>query len=272
MKTNLKLVVNTLFAQPRAKPLAQAPFGPTLNIRDLPLIQRPSPVYEIKKPSYLLLGVVILLHIAAMLVLVNNKTTPPEIKPITPMMVSLVSNPIPEPEVVPIVPVPPEPKPIVKPVVKQRPIVKEKVPTPEPVVQQPVVSEPVIAETPPAPEVVMPKAPVIAEAPKEVPKVEPQLEPVLEPPKFGVAYLNNPSPNYPSSSRRAGEEGRVMLRVLVSTSGNAETVELENSSGFERLDEAAINAVKKWRFIPAKRSNQAVSAYVLVPVKFSLES
>jgi periplasmic protein TonB len=264
MKTNLKLVVNTHFAQPRAK----TPFGPTLNIRDLPLIQGPSAVFVAKKPSYLLLGAVILLHIAGMVLLVNSKTTPPEIKPVAPMMVSLVSNPVPEPEVVPVVPVQPEPKPVVKPVVKQKPIVKEKVPTPEPVVQQPVISEPVNApETPPTPEVVMPKAPVVA----EVPKVAPQPE-VIEPPKFGVAYLNNPAPNYPSSSRRAGETGRVLLRVLVSTNGSAETVELENSSGFERLDEAAINAVKKWRFIPAKRSNQAVSAYVLVPVKFSLES
>lgn len=269
MKTNLKLVVNTHLAQPRAK----TSFGPMLNIRELALSQRPSTVIETNKPSYLLLGTVVLLHIAAALVLVNNKTTPPEIKPVAPMMVSLVSNPIPKPEVVPIVPVQPEPKPVVKPVVKQKPIVKEKVPTPEPVVQQPVVSEPVNApETPPTPEIIVSKAPVVAEAPKEAPKVEPQAEPVIEPPKFGVAYLNNPAPNYPSSSRRAGEEGRVMLRVLVSTNGNAETVELENSSGFERLDEAAINAVKKWRFIPAKRSNQAVSAYVLVPVKFSLES
>jgi protein TonB len=269
MKTNLKLVVNTPLTQPHAQRLTQAPFGPTHNIRDLPLKQRPSAVFVTKKPSYLVLSAVILLHIAAMLVLVNNKTTPPKIKPVTPMMVSLVSNPIPEPEVVPIVPVQPEPKPVVKPVVKQKPIVKEKLPTPEPVVQQPVMSEPVNApETPPTPEVVESKAPVLAEAPK----VEPQPEPVTEPPKFGVAYLNNPSPNYPPSSRRAGEEGRVMLRVLVSTNGSAETVELENSSGYGKLDEAAINAVKKWRFIPAKRSNQAVSAYVLVPVKFSLES
>ena len=132
-------------------------------------------------------------------------------------------------------------------------------------------AEPVsVAETPPAPVAppVEAKAPVVAEAPK----VEPQPEPVIEPPKFGVAYLQNPAPNYPASSRRAGEEGRVLLRVLVTANGSAETVDLENSSGFEKLDEAAIKAVKKWRFVPAKRSNQAISAYVLVPVKFSLES
>lgn len=265
MKANLKLVVNTPLAQPRAKTL----FADHQNIRELVLNQAPTATPPGKStPSYVLLSAVILLHIIGMWMLVNSKTTQPEIEPVTPMMVSLVSNPIPEPEVVPLVQ--PKPEPVVKPVVKQKPIVKEKVPTPEPVVQTPVAAEPVSEpETPPAPEtpVVEAKAPVVAEAPK----VEPQPEPVVEPPKFGAAYLHNPQPTYPSSSRRAGEEGRVLLRVLVAINGSAETVDLENSSGFERLDEAAINAVKKWRFIPAKRSNQAISAYVLVPLKFSLE-
>jgi protein TonB len=106
----------------------------------------------------------------------------------------------------------------------------------------------------------------------EVAQAKPEPEPVIEPPKFGVAYLNNPAPSYPPLSRRLGEEGRVLLRVLVSSKGDADTVDLEDSSGFSKLDEAAIKAVKKWRFVPAKRSNQPISAYVLVPVKFSLES
>lgn len=270
MKANLKLVVNTHIVQPRTS----TPLGDAYNIRDLAL-NRPqgADARGASKPSYLLCAAIILLHIAGMVELLNHKPTPPEIKPVTPMMVSLVSKPIPEPELVPLVQPEPKPivKPVVKPVVKKKPIVKEKVPTPETVTPQPVVSETVsVPETPPAPEapVVEATAPVVAEAPK----VEPPPEPVTEPPKFGAAYLHNPAPDYPPSSRRAGEEGRVLLRVLVATSGNAETVQLENSSGFAKLDEAAIKAVKTWRFIPAKRSNQAVSAYVLVPVKFSLES
>jgi protein TonB len=47
-------------------------------------------------------------------------------------------------------------------------------------------------------------------------------------------------------------------------------VEVENGSGSERLDKAALEAVRKWQFIPARRNNEAISAYVLVPVKFSL--
>jgi protein TonB len=100
-------------------------------------------------------------------------------------------------------------------------------------------------------------------------KVEP--EPVIEPPKFGAAYLHNPAPDYPSMSRRAREQGRVLLKVTVSTKGDAEDVQLDTSSGFSRLDDAAIDAVKKWQFVPAKRNNQAIRASVLVPVKFSLD-
>jgi protein TonB len=64
----------------------------------------------------------------------------------------------------------------------------------------------------------------------------------------------------------------VLLRVLVSEKGDAANVEVDSGSGSERLDQAALNAVKKWRFIPAKRNNQPISAYVIVPIKFSLQS
>jgi protein TonB len=92
----------------------------------------------------------------------------------------------------------------------------------------------------------------------------------IEPPRFGAAYLNNPAPDYPAASRRFSEQGIVLLRVLVSLSGQTESVQIESSSGYSRLDQAAIKAVKMWSFIPAKRNNQPLSAYVLVPVKFSL--
>lgn len=92
----------------------------------------------------------------------------------------------------------------------------------------------------------------------------------IEPPRFGAAYLNNPAPEYPATSRRLSEQGIVLLRVLVSLSGQAESVQIENSSGCSRLDQAALKAVKLWSFIPAKRNNQPLSAYVLVPVRFSL--
>ena len=120
------------------------------------------------------------------------------------------------------------------------------------------------------------EAPVAAPiTPLEVVKAPVQesvAEPVIEPPKFGAAYLHNPAPDYPAVSRRMGEQGRALLRVLVSENGDAEKVLVDTSSGYERLDQAAIQAVKEWRFIPAKRDQQNVSAYVLVPIKFSFKN
>jgi protein TonB len=95
--------------------------------------------------------------------------------------------------------------------------------------------------------------------------------PSYQSPSFNAAYLNNPAPNYPSVSRRLGEEGLVLLRVQVTANGLAGSVELQTGSGSSRLDQAALEAVKKWRFIPAKRGEQPVSASVSVPVRFSIE-
>ncbi|MFZ9759375.1 MAG: TonB family protein, partial [Burkholderiaceae bacterium] len=81
-------------------------------------------------------------------------------------------------------------------------------------------------------------------------------------PRFDADYLNNPKPGYPMMSKRLGEEGQVLLRVLVSSQGSAEQVQLLRSSGFPRLDEAAQEAVAKWRFVPAKVGSVATTAWV----------
>jgi protein TonB len=90
-------------------------------------------------------------------------------------------------------------------------------------------------------------------------------------PSFNAAYLNNPAPDYPALSRRLGEQGKVLLHVQVTADGAAASVSLQASSGSSRLDEAALSAVKQWRFVPAKRGGQTVRASVVVPVSFSLE-
>jgi protein TonB len=89
-------------------------------------------------------------------------------------------------------------------------------------------------------------------------------------PRFDADYLNNPKPGYPMMSKRLGEEGQVLLRVLVSSQGSAEQVQLLRSSGFPRLDEAAQEAVAKWRFVPAKVGSVATTAWVQVPVSFQM--
>lgn len=87
---------------------------------------------------------------------------------------------------------------------------------------------------------------------------------------FDAAYLRNPPPDYPPQSRTLEEEGVVKLKVRVSTEGRALTVEMAKSSGFKRLDTAALEAVRQWRFVPAKQDGQAVEDTVIVPLRFTL--
>lgn len=88
---------------------------------------------------------------------------------------------------------------------------------------------------------------------------------------YDAAYLSNSSPEYPALSRRLGEQGLVLLNVFVNIEGKAEKIEIKNSSGYNRLDMAALETVKNWRFIAAKNHNQIVSSWVQVPVNFVLE-
>lgn len=82
--------------------------------------------------------------------------------------------------------------------------------------------------------------------------------------------LRNPRPEYPSAARASGVEGTVMLLVTVSRTGGALRVTVERSSGSELLDRAAVRAVERWRFTPARRAGAAVEADVRVPVTFRL--
>lgn len=93
----------------------------------------------------------------------------------------------------------------------------------------------------------------------------------VTPSSYKAAYLSNPAPLYPLASRRAGEEGTVTLRVRVAPDGLATSVEVERSSGSPHLDAAALEAVKGWRFTPARRGADAVESWMLVPVVFRLE-
>lgn len=94
----------------------------------------------------------------------------------------------------------------------------------------------------------------------------------MDPPRYDVAYLRNPAPAYPPLSRRMKEEGRVMLRVRVGAGGEPRDVQVASSSGSERLDHAAVEAVRRWRFAPAHRGDEAVEAWALVPISFRLDA
>ena len=86
-----------------------------------------------------------------------------------------------------------------------------------------------------------------------------------------AAYLNNPKPDYPLMARQRKWQGTVVLRVYVSADGRAQQVVLQTSCGHEMLDESALDAVKEWRFVPAKRGDIAEASWVSVPIVFRLE-
>lgn len=88
---------------------------------------------------------------------------------------------------------------------------------------------------------------------------------------FSADYLQNPAPVYPLAARRRSLEGRVLLRAQVLESGRCGDIEIRQSSGQQLLDNAALQAVKNWRFIPAMRGDTAISAWVEIPINFKLE-
>jgi len=83
-------------------------------------------------------------------------------------------------------------------------------------------------------------------------------------------YSDTPKPDYPESARRQGRQGRVLLRVLVDDHGRTKSVEINASSGDPALDRAAVEAVKRWRFYPARRGDKAVESWLRVPIEFRL--
>jgi protein TonB len=78
------------------------------------------------------------------------------------------------------------------------------------------------------------------------------------------------TPHYPESARREGAEGVVTLRFEVLTSGKVGTIQVQRSAGRPDLDRAAVEAVKTWRFDPARRGKEAVAVWVILPVRFEL--
>jgi len=128
-------------------------------------------------------------------------------------------------------------------------------PTPAPVA-------PAVALSPPAP---MATAPAAAEV------SAPPAPPRMELPSSSADYLNNPKPPYPSMSKRMGEQGKVVVRVLIGVDGTAQKAEIRTSSGFDRLDQAALDTVLRWRYVPGKRGGVPEAMWFNVPINFVLE-
>ena len=195
------------------------------------------------------LGFVVALHVAAFWGLLQMKLIALP-APLAVLSVSLLAPAEaikPNPEIVP-----PKPKPV------------ERRPTPVP---QPIqLAAPIDSPAPVAATVV--PAPTIAAAPAPV---APAPAPVATAPRFDAGYLDNPKPVYPAISRRLSEEGRVVLRVQVEADGRAAEVQLHSSSGSPRLDQSALDTVRRWKFVPARLGQTPVVAWVLVPIAFTLK-
>lgn len=120
-------------------------------------------------------------------------------------------------------------------------------------------------------------APVSAVVPASVAAVvaipaTPALTPAaVELPSTEADYWHNPKPAYPSLSRRLGEQGKVLVRVFIDASGQPQQAEVKQSSGFERLDQTALNTVLKWRYLPGKRNGTPEAMWLQVPLEFRLE-
>lgn len=93
--------------------------------------------------------------------------------------------------------------------------------------------------------------------------------PTTQLPSSTADYLHNPPPVYPDISLRWGEQGKVVIRVLIGKDGLAHDGSIQQSSGFERLDHAALHAVMNWRYVPGTRAGIAQDMWFDVPLNFS---
>jgi protein TonB len=175
----------------------------------------------------------------------------------------------------PVVPKPPAKPPVTPP--RKPPVQKPKAPAPTPPARPapvPMPPEPAPQEAPaPAPPQAAP-APAAPPAPDTAPPRAPAAQAAPAAPKTissGAQYLQPPQPEYPAQSRRLGEEGRVILRVLLDEAGRVGQVQVQKSSGFPRLDQAAIDAVQRARFKPHLEDGRPLAVYVMVPISFRLD-
>lgn len=209
---------------------------------------------------------VVLLHVGALWALQSGllRRAVEIIVPVT-LLTEYISPPAPVTKAAP----PPAPTPT-----PQRPQVKAPTPRPAPEPQP-------IADTTPSPNAIAvspakadpaPPAPITATGPSTPVAAPPApAAPKIDLPSSNAAYLQNPAPAYPAISKRMGEQGKVVLRVFISTDGLPQKIEINQSSGFDRLDRQAQDTVLRWKFVPGKRNGVPEAMWYLVPIHFVLE-
>ncbi|MFP8835628.1 energy transducer TonB [Hydrogenophaga sp. XSHU_21] len=179
-----------------------------------------------------------------------------------------------KPLIEPAPPAPPAPAPAPAPRAAPQPRPQPAPPPPRPApvaTPSPEPSPMTAAPAEPAPSA--PPAPIELAAPAPAPAAPPATPapPVVVLPSSSADYLNNPRPAYPPLSRRLGEQGKVVVRVFIEVDGTASRAEVRQSSGFERLDQTALETVKRWRYVPGKRAGVPEAMWFNVPINFVLE-
>ena len=189
------------------------------------------------------------LHVAALLLLAIPATIP-ALKP-EPVVIS--ADIFEKPPELPIIEPPPPPEPEHLPRRLEQPVV----------VRQPIVVEDSVMAIPVT-------APVTAPAePTSLPRVSEVVPSIAA--NVSLAYETIVEPEYPIDARHRGEQGTVLLRVLVGRDGLPIEIDIARSSGSRQLDRAAREAVLRWRFRPVQINGVTVQASGLVPIEFDIE-
>lgn len=201
-----------------------------------------------KRDRSFVVALVVLAHVLLFLLYTSSPSQP---KSVPREMSVSIAMPSP-PQTAPV-----EPKPVVKQVVKPKPVQ----PQPEPQVAAPDVPVEAAAPSPP-----------VESASAQPENTSPSLPSLPDrEPDYHASYLNNPLPAYPMVARRMGWQGKVVLNVEVLESGLPGQIKLHQSSGRDVLDNAAIQAVRGWKFVPARQNGQMVAKWFLVPIPFILK-
>lgn len=207
---------------------------------------------------------VVLLHLGALWALQSGLLSR-AVELVIPVQVLAEFIEPPQPQIEPPPPAPPVAAPT-PPQPKSRPVPQ---PLPQPVAAltpEPSALAPVVPPSPPAP----PAESLVAAAAPAAPPAPPAA-PRVEMPSSSADYLNNPRPPYPPLSKRLGEQGQVVVRVFIDVDGTASRAEVRQSSGFDRLDQTALQTVLRWRYVPGKRAGVPEAMWFNVPIRFVLE-
>lgn len=201
----------------------------------------------------------------------------PAVEPVTPVEVMVEFIELPQPQVAPVpepAPKPPKPDPVEQPKPRPKPTPK---PTPKPVPKPTIDPVPLPVPSPPTVESEVPEQAPVVSAPVEATPARsaappaPPAPPKIELPSSHATYLNNTPPAYPPLSKRMGEQGRVVIRALISAEGIAGQASVKTSSGYQRLDQTALRTVLQWRYVPGKRAGVPEAMWFNIPLDFVLE-